>query len=189
MVSNKQLIANKKNSLRGGVKTTRGKEISKYNALRHGLLRQTLTAYEKEAFHKIYVDFIKQYEPVTIFEKILVERATIYYLKLFRLQKAEQEYMNSQLDPRVFENGGDIKDIFKGEVIHEGYTPQITDTNIQKLTDVYARYEITLENRLYKAIHELELAIAKRNGERVPTLNIFQMKMGSFRKNALNTLT
>jgi hypothetical protein len=37
-VSQKQLEANKKNALVGGVKTPDGKAIAKYNALKHGLL-------------------------------------------------------------------------------------------------------------------------------------------------------
>ncbi|MHC4085949.1 MAG: hypothetical protein ACYSWZ_12360 [Planctomycetota bacterium] len=37
-VSQKQLEANKKNAQKGGVKTTEGKAIVKYNALKHGLL-------------------------------------------------------------------------------------------------------------------------------------------------------
>ena len=184
MISDKQLVANRKNAQLGGIKTTRGKAVSKYNALRHGLLRQTLTDYEKECYLEIYADFVNEYQPVTIFEKILVERAVIYYIKLFRLQHAENEFMKSQLDPRVYENDGDISNLFKGEIINEGYKAQITDQNIQKLVNVYARYEVTLENRLYKAVHELELAIARRNGERTPTLNIFQM--GSFRRNTVD---
>ncbi len=37
-VSKKQLKANKKNAQKGGVKTSEGKAIVKYNALKHGLL-------------------------------------------------------------------------------------------------------------------------------------------------------
>ena len=37
-VSQKQLEANRKNAQKGGVKTTEGKAIIKFNALKHGLL-------------------------------------------------------------------------------------------------------------------------------------------------------
>ena len=37
-ISAKQLTANRKNALKGGVKTPQGKMISKYNAMKHGLL-------------------------------------------------------------------------------------------------------------------------------------------------------
>ena len=36
-ISQKQLEANKKNAQKGGVKTTEGKAIVKYNALKHGM--------------------------------------------------------------------------------------------------------------------------------------------------------
>lgn len=186
MVSDKQLIANRENAKLGGVKTEEGKAITRFNALAHGILRQTITAYEKEFYLEIYADLVKQYEPATIFEKILIERITVYYLKLFRVQRAEQEYMKSILDPREVKTAGGMLTLsdlgIRDEIINEGYIPQIKDENIQKLADIYSRYEITLENRLYKAFHELERAIALRKGlNPPPTLNIFQM--GSFGEN------
>jgi len=184
LISDKQLKANQQNGKLGGVKTQEGKAVVRFNALTHGILRHTLTAYEKDFYLEIYADLVKQYEPATIFEKILIERITVYYLKIFRVQKAETEYMKSTLDPRFVRSTGFPnlnESMMKDEVINEGYVPQITDENIQKLADVYSRYEITLENRMYKAFHELERAIAMRKGIRVPTLNIFQM--GSFGEN------
>ncbi len=184
MINNKQLIANQENAKLGGVKTEEGKAISRFNALDHGVLRQTLTVYEKDFYLEIYADLVKQYNPSTIFEKILIERITIYYLKLFRVQREEQEYMKATIDPRVVKTTGfPIPDLgLRDEVINEGYIPQIRDENIQKLADIYNRYEITLENRMYKAFHELERAIALRKGLSLPpTLNILQV--GSFGEN------
>lgn len=40
MLSQKQLEANRRNAKLGGVKTEEGKDISKYNALKHGSLAQ-----------------------------------------------------------------------------------------------------------------------------------------------------
>ena len=185
MTSDIQLKANQQNGKLGGVKTQDGKAIIRFNALTHGILRQTITSYEKDFYLEIYADLVKQYEPATIFEKILIERITVYYLKLFRVQRAETEYMKSTLDPRFVKSNGfpNLNELMmENEVVNEGYVSQITDENIQKLADVYSRYEITLENRMYKAFHELERAIAMRKGIRVPpTLNIFQM--GSFGEN------
>lgn len=185
MVTEIQLKANQKNAKLGGVKTKEGKAIIKFNALDHGILRQTLTAYEKDFYLEIHADLINQYDPPTIFEKILIERITVYYLKLFRVQKAEQEYMNSTINPHVVKMTGlpNPHELYlREEVVNEGYIPQITEENIQKLADVFSRYEITLENRLYKAFHELERAIMLRKGKlSPPTLNIFQM--GSFGEN------
>ncbi len=38
MTSEKQIEANKENGKLGGVKTDEGKAVSKYNAIKHGLL-------------------------------------------------------------------------------------------------------------------------------------------------------
>lgn len=185
MSSDMQIQANRQNGKLGGVKTAQGKAVTKFNALQHGILRQTLTVYEKDFYLEIYADLVRQYQPVTLFEKILIERITVHYLKLFRIQKAETEYMKATMDPHLSRSTSipDLNKLLGEEVINEGYTPQITDTNIQKLADVYSRYEIAIENRLYKAFHELERAIAIRTGQKVPqpTFNIFQM--GSFGKN------
>ncbi len=42
MVSKKQLKANRENAKKGGVKTEEGKAITKYNALKHGLLAKEI---------------------------------------------------------------------------------------------------------------------------------------------------
>ncbi len=188
MISDKQLQANRENGKLGGVKTDEGKEITKFNALQHGILQNTLTEYEKDFYLEIYADFVRQYEPVTLVEKILVERATVYYLKLFRVQKAEQEYMKATLNPRVIKTHGvpsayDLG-LLKDEVVNEGHVPQVTHENIQKLADVYGRYEITLENRFLKVIHELERSIAIRKGLSIPSPTINILQMGSFGRNS-----
>lgn len=190
MVSDKQLQANRNNGKLGGVKSDAGKSITKFNALDHGVLKKTLTEYEKDFYLQIYADLVLQYDPATIFEKILVERITVYYLKLHRVQKAEQEYMKATLNPHITRTAGMLTNEQLGlreETVQDGYIPQITDENIQKLADVYSRYEITIENRLYKAFHELEQAISTRKGAKIPspTYNFFQM--GSFGKNHTNS--
>lgn len=45
-ISEKQLEANRKNAKKGGVKTSKSKEISKYNALKHGILSNVITEYD-----------------------------------------------------------------------------------------------------------------------------------------------
>ena len=49
-ISQKQLEANRENAKLGGVKTEEGKAVSKYNALKHGLLsKEVLLKSEDEA--------------------------------------------------------------------------------------------------------------------------------------------
>ncbi|MFC1999215.1 hypothetical protein ACFLXE_00465 [Chloroflexota bacterium] len=159
MASKKRLEANRRNAKLGGVKSDNGKAISKYNAVKHGILGQAETEYERDLYSDVMKRLEEEYAPQTVLESILLERIAIHYLKLLRLQKAEAEYMKSILDPRKvrFEGGRDLS-AFVGKMIveSEGYTPLVSSEHIEHLLNIYARYETTIENRLYKAIHELE---------------------------------
>lgn len=180
MISDKQLKANQENALLGGVKTPEGKDVSKFNALTHGILRQSLTDYESEFYIDIYDDLVEQLKPEGIIERVLVERIALYYLKLFRVQKAETEYMKAKLNPRVVKTRDVVQEItnkmFENQVINEGYTPKITDEAIIKISETYSKYEGTLENRLYRALHELEWVQRSRMAD-------ISYQMGSFGKN------
>lgn len=172
MVSDAQQKANEENAKLGGVKTEQGKEVSKFNALKHGILRQSITNYENDFYLKIYDDLVTQYQPANITEDILIERIALYYLKLYRIQKTETEYMKSKLDPRVVESTGfpNLNEVMmKNEVVNEGYTPQVTQDDVLQLIGVYSRYETTIENRLYKAIHELQRMQSIRKGHFTPS--------------------
>lgn len=169
-VSQKQLEANKINAQKGGVKTEEGKEASKYNALKHGILKETVSEYE-QSFSKDIMDRLNsQFQPVGVLEKILVDRIAVYYVRLFRGAKAENEYMQSILNPRQVS----IQDLMpqisftETTVINEGYTPTINHEVVDRLSTTFLRYEIALENRMYKAIHELQRMQSVRNGENVP---------------------
>lgn len=194
MTSNKQYKANQINSLLGGVKTPEGKNISRFNAFKHGILLQSISDYEKGFYSNILEDFQIQFEPTNSIEQILLERIALYYLKLYRVQKAETEFMKAMLNPSKFKTTGGIdldKDIEavlgKKSVISEGYKPKITDETIQKLTEIYARYETTVENRFFRAIHELERMQGFRKGEKIlPPITADITQMGSFGENSKN---
>lgn len=189
MVTNKQLKANQENSLLGGVKTPEGKDISKFNALKHGILLQSVSDYEKGFYSNILEDFNKQFKPANAIEQILLERIALYYLKLFRVQKAETEFMKAQLNPRKTKvvDGIDCDPeglLGKTVVLNEGYIPLIKDDSIRKLIDIYARYETTVENRFFRAIHELERVQRLRKGENIlPPITADINEVGSFGEN------
>ncbi len=169
--SQKQIKANQENGKKGGVKTEEGKAVSKYNAIKHGILKQVVSDYEKDFYDGIVEQLEDQFHPVGVFEEILVDRIGIYYLKLYRVGKAENEYMRAILNPRVTKVEDEMEmylSTSKVVVVNEGYVPKIDSDDVEKLSDVYARYETAIENRLYKALHELQRLQASRNGENVP---------------------
>ncbi|HAT7922478.1 TPA: hypothetical protein KKW55_001714 [Legionella pneumophila] len=145
-ISDKQLKANKQNAIKGGVKTPEGKDVIRFNARKHGILANLVAQYEND-FFKQYIDqLFEELQPKNIIENILVERIALHYLKLFRLAKAESEFMMSCLSSnndfdRLYGNG------FKSIVSYK---------DIQQLGEIYSRYETTIENRLYRAMRELK---------------------------------
>lgn len=182
MDDNKQLEANQENAKLGGVKTPEGKAVSKFNAVIHGILRNSITDYEQEFYSNILEDLQDEYQPQGVIEQMLIERIAICYLKLFRVQKAETEFMKSKLKPKVMDY-----DISFGKVIEDGYEPKITDAHVERLSNVYSRYETTIENRLFRAIHELERAQKIRRGEKVlQPLAVDINQVGSFGETGQN---
>lgn len=167
-ISQKQLEANKQNAKLGGVKTEEGKATSRFNAITHGILGEIISDYEQNFCDGVSEYLNEYFNPIGILEKMLVDRIGVCYLKLYRVAKAENEYIKSKLNRRKVE----IKSLYPEEtgyiVKNEGYIPRIHDDEVEKLSNVYLRYEVAIENRLYKALHELERLQARRNGENVP---------------------
>ncbi len=184
MVTDKQLEANQENAQLGGVKTEEGKAVSRFNALTHGVLQEALTDYEQGYYSDVLQDLQNQYQPEGMVENMIIGRMAIHFIKLFRIQRAETEFVKSKLNPHIAMTTTDslIKSL-EGheEVIQEGYTPKLKHEDIQKLLDTYSRYETTLENKLFRAIHELERTQRARKGEKLAlpiTADINQL--GSF---------
>lgn len=160
-ISTAQLEANQQNSKLGGVKTQEGKDTVRFNARKHGILSNLISDYE-ESIYKHYLDqLFDELQPATSLEEILVERIAIYYLRLFRVGKAEKEYILTRLNPTFEEK---ICDLSAGD---EGYKPVLKHENIERLFAIYFRYETGIENRLYKTMHELERLQRMRRGETV----------------------
>jgi len=154
-MTNKRLEANRNNCQLGGVKTSQGKNITRFNARKHGILSDLINNEEKST-HETYVEQLySELQPNNIIEEMLVERIAIHYMKLRRSMKAENEYMTYviNLDEYDFE----IVSVDK---------PSISTDSFEKLISLYQRYEVSTENRFYKAIEELK-----------------KLKMGSFGNN------
>lgn len=122
------------------------------------ILKGVITDYEKGFQEDLTGCLIKELKPQGALEKALIERIAIYCLKLYRIDKAEKEFIQSVLNPHQ-ESTKDIlspgDDFTKTVVENEGYTPKIGTEAVRKLNDVYLKYEISLESRIYKVLSEL----------------------------------
>jgi len=157
-ITEKQLEANKENSKLGGVKTEEGKEVSRYNAIKHGILKESISDYEEFDYQNLYNSLSNDFPPQNTLEEILLERISVAYIKLIRVAKAEAELMKTAIDPTILSKMLDL-DVYEER---KGYTPVVTTSHMEYLSSYYSRYETSIENRMYKAINKLlEL---RRNG-------------------------
>lgn len=172
MTSNKRQLANMRNSKLGGVKTNSGKQIIKYNAVTHGILKESLSEYEKGYYQDCLATLIEELQPVGFLESLLVERIAVCYIRIYRIAKAEGEFMKSKLNPiTVVNHTSDILaslTAIKEEITVTGYQPQIDSQAIQELNNTIIRYDTAIENKLYKSLHELQRLQGRRKGEEVP---------------------
>lgn len=130
-VSEKQLQANKKNAQKGGVKTTEGKAIVKYNALKHGLLAKEAVvtvgegAENPEEFNALLEDLKAQLAPESTLEEMLVEKIAVAYWRLRRAYRYEVGLIRQELDAAT-------DDYYSGETSTSGYREQKTDGEIEQ---------------------------------------------------------
>jgi hypothetical protein len=158
--SPKQRAANTENAKLGGVKTERGKAVVRFNARKHGILANLISDYEKGLYDHYLDQLFEELQPATTLEEMLVERIALFYLRLYRAGKAEKEFVMSCLDPD--DDGLGFTPLGK-----QGYKPIVQPEHIERLGTVYHRYETNIENRLYRAMHELERLQRMRVGESV----------------------
>ncbi len=143
---------------KGGPKTDEGKEISKMNALKHGLLsKEVLIDGEDEEELLLLTKRIRsEIKPETEIERLLTDRIVANVWRLKRALGMED-----------------------GEVISTG-------GGLMYDSDRFFRYETMLEKSLYKALHELERVQAKRCGKNVPLPTVVDINLdSSFGKNEL----
>jgi len=140
MTTEKQIQANKENAKLGGVKTDEGKAVSKYNALKHGLLSKEVLfkGEDEKTLIELGRKLRTELKPETEIELLLVDRIVA---NIWRLKRA----LGMESGEVISSSGGLV------------YDP-----------DKFFRYEIMLERSIYKALHELQRIQSARAGEKPP---------------------
>lgn len=148
MASNKQIIANKLNAQKStGATTEAGKEVVKYNALKHGILKSEMSPYENSNIEDIKEELFDDFKPTSKIQGYILERVALHLVKLKRINKAEKEIILSHLHP-------EFSPLKLGE--KDTYYAKLGAGSIKVLTEIYQRYEISEENRMYKALEQLK---------------------------------
>jgi hypothetical protein len=158
--SEKQQAANRQNALLGGVKTEEGKEKSKYNALKHGLLtKEVLIEGENEgSLQELAENLNSTLEPNGELELLLVDRIISNMWRLRRLiavERATIEYHRKSFWTDAWGKEAAEFDEKRGMLVNND-------------TEKLIRYEVSIERSLFKAIHELQRLQAMRNGIHMP---------------------
>ncbi len=121
MATDKQLKANRINAQKGGVKTPDGKEISKMNALKHGILSNEILLdgdfqENPSEFEEIRNDVCKTYKPEGIIEEFYIQRIICGIWRMKRAIKAEkgviQSFTNSFISEKELKRELATKDIY-----------------------------------------------------------------------------
>ncbi len=160
-VSQKQLEANRQNAKLGGVKTEEGKAVSKYNAIKHGILsKEVLLKGEDE---KMLIEIGKklraELEPQTELELVLVDRITANVWRLRRIMQIEREMMADDMGDMGFSLSNGEKTL--GGALSYDFANHDTYGKL-------IRYETSIERGIYKALHELQRIQSARMGEKPP---------------------
>lgn len=157
-ISQKRLEANRRNATLGGVKTDEGKAVSKYNALKHGLLSKEVLLPDEQETDLIGLGKRLRAElaPLTELELVLVDRITANVWRLRRAMVIEREMMEDDCTDKYSDERKTL-----GEALSYDFANYDTYGKL-------IRYEASIERGIYKALHELQRIQAARSGETVP---------------------
>jgi CRISPR/Cas system-associated endonuclease Cas1 len=162
-ISEKQLVANKQNAKKGGVKTAEGKALTRLNALKHGLLSQEvlLTGENEETMAELEERLEAELQPQGELEKILVDRIVSSVWRLKRALMVERANMEYEHEDRV-------KESYFGPKGEQKKRLALVDMLSGDTTEKIMRYETAIERQVYKALHELIRLQMARQGEKPP---------------------
>jgi hypothetical protein len=162
MTSEAQIEANRENGKLGGVKTDEGKSVSRYNAIKHGILCQDILmrGEDENSLIELGKTMRAEMKPETELELLLVDRIIANTWRLKRALKGEKEMIECKMkDDGSFSLSPSKNDfgtsLVRDFVNHETYNK-------------FTRYETSIEKGIYKALHELQRLQAQRQGEKVP---------------------
>jgi hypothetical protein len=166
-ISTAKMTANRRNARKatGPTDTT----TTRLNATKHGLLAQGITELDDaEAYTALLQRLKEAHQPVSDIEAFLVERIVLAMVRLRRIARMEAESITDELHPPVRGPGrfGDLADV-EGEMIDPGLPAPMSAGSGVALGGIFQRYESAIENKLYRAMNQLERLQRMRQGKPV----------------------
>ena len=147
---------------------------TRYNALKHGLLATGVTELDDVAgFPSFCAKIEAELKPLGEMETFLTGQIVLCMVRLKRIRLIEAEYVTAQLNPPVTAKQGGIDmgmDAILGETVvtDPGLPARLSADAVDALANSFARYETAIENRLFRALNQLERMQRLRQGEKIP---------------------
>lgn len=138
---------------------------TRHNATRHGLLAEGVTELDNPAaFVETRSRLVAEMQPVGEVEIFLVHRIALCMARLKRADLLEAEFITEALHPQSKAHPPPTPPP-EGDPGRPARLPQY---KVYALGDTYQRYETAIENKLYRALNQLERLQRMRGGERIP---------------------
>lgn len=140
---------------------------TRLNAVKHGLLAKGITELDdSDAYESLAQRLAEARRPVGDLEKFFVERIAFHIIRLQRAGRLEAEYITGEIHPPANRLG--LEDLLDPSVVESGRPATVTALSAMNLVSGFQRYETAIENKLYRAISQLERLQRTRKGEFVP---------------------
>ncbi len=161
--SNAKVLSNQRNSNNStGPHNT---SSTRFNATTHGLLAEGITELDDAEGHR---DTLRRLQEAYFdeIEAFLEQRIALHMVRLRRTPRLEAELITSILHPPVYTEGLKFP-LGEPSLIDPGQPARIGSEGVEIL-DRYQRYETAIENKLYRAMNQLERIRRMRQGEQLP---------------------
>lgn len=153
--SDARTFASQENGKLGGVKTEEGKEISRRNAVKHGVLANALhNGYDKLSYSALYNRLGDEFHVTTLHQSIILEQLVMCYVKLARCSRFESEIMHESMNTR--QSLEELLNLPTIPVIDDKDKATISEKTFKRLEAVLIRYEPQLINRMLKLLEILK---------------------------------
>jgi len=151
MTTEKQIRANIENAILGGVKTEDGKDISRFNAIKHGFFSQLITKHDI-LNHQDFVDeMYNLISPTNIYQTQLLEILLSNFLSYRRISLFESNLIDNELEKAINTQDEHLPIDFAATSYQIKFRSCFIDELIK-----FQRYKITALNSILKTKNALD---------------------------------
>jgi len=166
-IMTKRISANRRNAKKstGPNNTT----STRFNATKHGLLAAGITELDDADEYQNTLSRLNQAYLAEL-ETFLLKRIALTMTRLGRSARLEAEYITDILNPPIYGEAHESVGmaLFERPLIDPGLPAAVNSEKFEPLVKIFQRYDTALENKLFRAMHEVERLQRMRLGEQLP---------------------